>query len=259
METEMPKILYKYKPLNEYTDKLLFEGDLYFPSIGQLNDPFEGSIPYILDPKELTTEKIFQYMYELARRSNPTWSDEQVYKFVTKEVEKDLLHNEKHIEQQNKENREEVERLFGILSLTNQRNNFLMWSHYADSHKGICIGFDVEKIFNVVLGSLGEVIYSKDLPIKHLNSDVTEFMQNLLLTKSKVWEYENEYRLIKMNGARKTYSIPFDSILEITFGCKVSLEEKERIIKQMSDKNPSCIFYNSSLSKTKFELVTTQI
>ena len=34
---------------------------------------------------------------------------------------------------------------YGIISLTTNNNNLLMWSHYADEHKGIVIGFDINE------------------------------------------------------------------------------------------------------------------
>lgn len=251
---KMPDILYKYRPWNDYTKKILTDGELYFPSIGQLNDPFEGSIPYIFDYSELTTENIFQYMYKLARKNYPDWSEEQIYTYVSEEQKKGWLFNEEHIEQQNKETKEEVERQFGVFSLTTRRNNFLMWSHYTNSHTGICIGFDMNKIFYAVKGTLGKVKYQKELPIKHLEDKVEEFLERLLFTKANIWEYEDEYRLIKINASRSSINVPLDSITEITLGCKISIEAKNEIISIVKEHIPSCKIYEASLSKTKFEL-----
>ena len=36
---------------------------------------------------------------------------------------------------------------YPMLSLTRNRNNLLMWSHYADSHRGFVIGFDDQNLF----------------------------------------------------------------------------------------------------------------
>lgn len=38
--------------------------------------------------------------------------------------------------------REAVESIFGILSLSKDHLNPIMWSHYADSHRGICLEFE---------------------------------------------------------------------------------------------------------------------
>ena len=247
-------VLYKYKSINDSTKKLLTDGELYFPSIGMLNDPFEGSIPYIFDQSELTAENIFLFMHEVAKEDHPDWTEEQICQYVYEEQKRGLLFDDKHLQQQNKETVEDVEKLFGILSLTTNRNNFLMWSHYTESHKGICIGFDVNKVNDIVSGTLGSVVYDDKLPIKHLNSNVIEFITGLLFTKSKVWEYEDEYRLVKMHASRTTITIPLDAIVEVTIGCKMEQKEKDEIIRVIKDKIPTCKIYEASLSKTKFEL-----
>lgn len=44
----IPEILYKYRPLNEWTEQIYEKGEIYLPSISQLNDPLEGAIPYVI-------------------------------------------------------------------------------------------------------------------------------------------------------------------------------------------------------------------
>ena len=134
-----------------------------------------------------------------------------------------------------------------------------MWSHYAASHTGICIGFDMDKVFDAVKGTLGKVTYQTTLPVKHLNDTTEQFIQNLLFTKSNDWEYEDEYRMIKMNAANISIKIPLDAILGITFGCKMEQVKKNEIIEVIKNKIPACKIYEASLSKTKFELDIKQI
>lgn len=84
MKTDMPPVLYKYKPMNDYTLKIISDGELYFPSIGKLNDPFEGSIPFVFDQSELTTENIFLYMRKLAKEMHPDWAEDEIHQYVLK-------------------------------------------------------------------------------------------------------------------------------------------------------------------------------
>lgn len=63
---------------------------------------------------------------------------------------------------------ENVNNNIGILSLTKKWNNTLMWAHYTDSHKGLCVGFDPkDKYFSDLLSSdrekcktIKKVVYS---------------------------------------------------------------------------------------------------
>jgi hypothetical protein len=110
---------------------------------------------------------------------------------------------------------------FGVLSLTRQPLNALMWSHYADSHKGMVIGFDVEAAgfsdlqTNLIPASYGEIIYTKTKPrnvfampsdsdLKGIGEDVAkfddkyyEFYKSAFLYKSVEWAYEEEVRIVK--------------------------------------------------------------
>lgn len=82
-------------------------------------------------------------------------------------------------------------------SLNSQANLPLMWSHYANSHKGIAIGYEITQSnidsncdSNHVL-RLCKVKYRNYKPICNETT-----MDNALLAKASCWNYENEYRLV---------------------------------------------------------------
>lgn len=82
----------------------------------------------------------------------------------------------------------------GVLCFSTKWKNPVMWSHYADKHRGLCLGFDVAD------KSVGSVSYSgkrlaveleqlkspRDLPV--------DYVTKLLFTKYTHWKYESEYR-----------------------------------------------------------------
>jgi hypothetical protein len=117
----------------------------------------------------------------------------------------------------------------GVLCLSSRFNSPLMWSHYADQHRGICIEFDVSKL---PPGSVRPVQYgdSRELPASAIQSwlrnDDTQARQEIeracLFTKSTEWRYEDEYRLLGRVGVQFS-AVPFKSI---TFGmrCEGALE-----------------------------------
>lgn len=98
-----------------------------------------------------------------------------------------------------------------ICSLSKDFKHTLLWSHYADSHKGCCI--EVSVVNEREQSTL--VQYKTILPEIH---DIEEG-KNLLSHKSKLWEYEDEVRFF-----RKT---PFLNIKihQIIFGQKVSKDD----------------------------------
>ena len=88
----------------------------------------------------------------------------------------------------------------GVLCLSEDHTNLLMWAHYADSHRGICVGFDSSHSFfcrriarDDELRQLRKLSYSKDRPHIELVNAVgfSDF-----LTKSMDWSYEREWRML---------------------------------------------------------------
>jgi hypothetical protein len=82
----------------------------------------------------------------------------------------------------------------GVLCMSKNWDSPLMWAHYADSHKGIVLGFDVpERAFY-------KVDYVKDRPrladlgLSALDDITPEQIKTLTRTKAAGWTYEQEYR-----------------------------------------------------------------
>lgn len=125
---------------------------------------------------------------------------------------------------------------YGILSLTRNPLNPLMWAHYGkgkhedyegaisldrgnDSHAGIVFGIDADlaefndPMFNVIPAKYGSIIYtstqpkhpfehSESLPIYegmlvNFKPEILEALQRIFLYKSFHWSYEEEVRVIR--------------------------------------------------------------
>lgn len=70
-------------------------------------------------------------------------------------------------------------------------DSLLLWAHYADGFKGICI--EVEAISSV----LGKVRYDKGFSVGRDILDVNKHLQiQALLVKNNAWRYEKEVRFI---------------------------------------------------------------
>jgi hypothetical protein len=84
----------------------------------------------------------------------------------------------------------EMARRFGVLCFSEAKNDLLQWAHYADRHKGMCLGFDVSG----GMGKFGRVKYKTHRILFPEKLD-EPFSWKLLSTKSKVWAYEKERRV----------------------------------------------------------------
>lgn len=79
---------------------------------------------------------------------------------------------------------------FGILCFSQRWDRILLWSHHAERHRGICLGFDVSNLET----KFGEVRYGADKIPYPAKLDV-RFMWQMLRTKYHGWRYEEEWRI----------------------------------------------------------------
>lgn len=104
----------------------------------------------------------------------------------------------------------------------------VQWSHYADRHRGLCLGFEVPDSL------LTPVAYRKHRRV--LNEATPNRIRSLSLgTKFKHWEYEQEWRLFEDRRSltpddRGYYFKPFSSelsLIEVIVGHASGLEKLE--------------------------------
>ncbi|WP_263419033.1 DUF2971 domain-containing protein [Terriglobus albidus] len=82
----------------------------------------------------------------------------------------------------------------GILCFSRNWDNLLLWSHYGDSHKGICLGFDISD--DDPDGNYDtDVHYQPNLLQIRRPEDVLDVANRLPRTKHESWSYEQEVRM----------------------------------------------------------------
>jgi hypothetical protein len=86
--------------------------------------------------------------------------------------------------------RDKISARFGVLCFSEHWSDILQWSHYADRHRGICLGFEVAG----APSKFGKVRYVTDKDPRPEKPDEA-FVWRSLTTKFKGWEYEREWRV----------------------------------------------------------------
>jgi hypothetical protein len=76
---------------------------------------------------------------------------------------------------------------FGVLCFSRHWHNPVLWSHYADRHRGICLGFDIDS------RGAKPVAYQAERPRLRIPPSCSDADQ-LLYTKFLNWQYEEEWR-----------------------------------------------------------------
>lgn len=142
--------------------------------------------------------------------------------------------------------------LLGVLCLSGSSRNPLMWSHYAESHRGTVLEFDDrDPTFNRRrseeddLGFLRRVSYSDARPhISTFSGD--ELFVQMALIKALDWAYEQEQRLIwplqladrhlsTENGTIHLLDVPPRAVRSITIGCKAQDAFAQKVVAALSD------------------------
>jgi len=77
-----------------------------------------------------------------------------------------------------------------------------MWAHYADKHKGLCFEFDGSENCKF-FGDAQQVQYEDYTPLVLPGDDSSKMMGRIILTKSKHWTYEREYRIFQPSRVLK--------------------------------------------------------
>jgi len=155
-----------------------------------------------------------------------------------------------------------MSQLIGILCLTGKPDNLLMWAHYADSHTGLVIEFDVEheffkQVFEDPLSPVGldedlskDYGYLKPMVYNDRRPEITISTVksfDSFLVKSNDWKYEEEWRMLmptaKANKVLKDdgvdvflYEVPKVAITKVILGCRAS-ENLLESVKQLKQEN----------------------
>src|SRR5262249_2317172 len=140
----------------------------------------------------------------------------------------------------------------------------VLWSHYAARHRGISLGFDLNR-------SMGERVRYERARIPGTVTDVAqlptlsdEMKKQLACTKFAHWEYENEVRVfIELDKAVAEGGLHyrrFDDDLqlkEVIVGqsCPLSLVELRRFV---SAAYPSVVTFQARLAVSTFDVVPNE-
>ena len=140
MSHDRPITLYKYKDLSGegigHVEDMLRNNRLWYSSPLNFNDPFDCRC--VFDIGNTREEIVFRKAAFLAKRNGITLADALAQADGEIPTEPREL---EHWQTQQIEGHSRRAANTGILCLTSLCDNFIMWTHYAKNHTGICIQF----------------------------------------------------------------------------------------------------------------------
>lgn len=283
MILNIPARLYKYKSFSVDSLDLLVSDKLYFADPTTFNDPLDCN-PSVLNDIDSTYE-LNAILHKLVKDNHQTELEKAAKKIryrgprTLEKIEmlgeneaRNLINNiaenvdfygadfgdnaSYHIKRYLLKNYE-----IGVLSLAKTFNCPLMWSHYADQHKGFCIGYDVS-------GNNSKDIYPVDYKGKRFirtqqihdmlfgsnenirNAAKKEIDNVILLSKAPSWKYEKEYRVINKKGLQDSKF----RLSDVTFGLRFKESAKFSVMRALQLRRGDINFYEMSLSSNSFKL-----
>lgn len=236
---------YSFRECNKHLYQTLINEELSLSSPITFNDPFDCPIIELLNNKD-TIPPLMRKAYMDCLKIRCFTSN---VKMPFPKDSNDLQNIVKNAEKHNEDNDEFL--------------NGLMWAHYADYHKGICIKYTFSpEIIEQIRNQNGVVAFFKD--VKYSNEDMEQYSQKDIIgledaffLKGKEWEYENELRFlyydVKGNGEHCAIDIP-NCIEAIYFGLKCSMYDRDALINLMKNKKVVIkdIYGNTKVNPVKF-------
>lgn len=211
---------YAFKPITNWLYYSLMNGELNISSPTTFNDPFDCPIIQLLENEKEDVAKLISKAYKGCLKIVCFMSNKQL------PTSEDFSRRPKH--------EGDVPKYL----------NELMWAHYADYHKGICIKYHFEadqtklpKSTNTAVSYFRDVNYRDDISL--LGKDGNINMHDAFFVKSKAWDYENELRYlyfdINGSGDHQQIKIP-NCISAIYFGLRCTDNDRKLIMDLMKGK-----------------------
>ena len=282
----LPRRFYKYREFNDNTLDMLVSDKVFYADPSTFNDPLDSRPSVRGDLSEDALENTLRTLIERRIRAEMT----AAAKTIKYKGPKTITHIERHsrqradscikkirqfieyedpdiIVQADHLLRTEIEEELllrydkGIVSLAGQETCPLMWSHYGDQHRGICIGYSLPDDATV---DIHKVKYGGSRRVKA--SDVAAMLQDddaaqrevdgaVLLRKANSWSYEQEWRLIGPLGLQDS---PF--VLELViFGMRCKDSTKYVVMKALENREKSVKFYNMRTIAGTFDLKPSEL
>jgi hypothetical protein len=244
----LPARLYKYESFSAQSIENLKNQVLYFNSPLRFNDPYDCAVfPSIAEPNDSEVEEIrahYLAINDLEPKVRVAFERTSIpgLRIMLLRMGQDVLDRQL----------QEFVSKRGISCFAEKPDNLLMWSHYADQHKGFCLEFrtDLDPFTKV-----RQVKYTNSMPQFSLtrmlcDRDFDEVL-DLYCCKAQDWQYEREWRCIH-NEAGTAYTYKTEALVGVYMGSQSSFTALEIVALILAGQNTHVQLWQGSRSKSEF-------
>ncbi|WP_422650014.1 DUF2971 domain-containing protein [Cupriavidus sp. H18C1] len=268
----IPPSLFKFRKFETNTLRLLAQGEVYFARPASFNDPFDCD-PVIQPDADLgQLEHLWKVLaLRRARISDPDRAKEKVARtlseyryFVTEHGGRYDDGNDgsqayrRFLARDVKEYVGGIFSNYGVLSLSVRWDSPLMWSHYGDEHRGVCIEYSTEahrcNFLAPVNYNSTRYLETADLHdwLVTRSVDAKErIFRQFFLAKAGQWRYEKEWRAVLKTSGRAERPFRIASIL---FGLRADPAVVTATVKLLAGSLGEIKFYHLRSTDNGFRL-----
>ena len=282
--------LHFFKYMTANTAKIVLANrTLRWSTASVLNDPFDMQfdMSVSIDPDQLRTaalSKMWQLyasgqpisarnpagvVMELLRRSLPKLTRDEFDREFGPSVTKGYDRLRARLPETHAEAAPHLAQI-KILSLTTAPHNNLMWTHYADGHRGVVMRFKSIPALDSPYGMAKPMNYVTDVPplfsqeeLVDISAgiatiDVRSIVDRIIYTKSADYKYEQEWRI--SSGAGRDKHALFEDILfgrdeldGVILGMRISTSE-EREIRGLAKSYPNTAIMRATRTRSSLDV-----
>lgn len=252
---DVPAKFYKYRSMSgesaKWIESTVLHNEIYFPPASSFNDPFDLRPVFSLNASPQQQREDF---IRLSKKYKPHLTEAQHQAEADRVMASSL--NTESIESTRAGIQVTASHVLttelGVLCVSTRGDDILLWSHYADSHRGVCLEFDGTFAF---MAQAQKVTYSSDRsPINPYADDRETMLTKALLTKSAQWSYESEWRLIRHDGGPGVVCFRPQNLTGIILGALASRSTIEIVRKWAGERSIPVKLYQAFTSNTSFAL-----
>ncbi len=235
MNTPLPARLYKYASLQgnrlAWAREIIVDRMVYFANPTTYNDPFECRFLFAMNGTDAQWDR-FLRRPEVAAENGLAAGVEPTPEQMA-QWKRTALASAPRL---GEEFRQKMQKDVGVLCLSEQPDETLLWSHYADSHRGVSFGFSVadDPLF---AKEIAKVTYQTGFPIYDYFNPPVDVERITFHTKSSRWSYEAEWRVIRIDtnaGGQGRYQFAPAALRDVIVGSEISSSDRKKIEKYLA-------------------------
>jgi len=254
-----PSLLYSYRPARADLTRereILLGNKVWFSTPDQFNDPFELRPHFHFSDNYEPPQEVVDRFAQLLPSGLRGIAVNAIKDHFSDPAKRDAM--KKRISA----NLYDALHTTSIACFAEDAADIRMWSYYASSHKGICIGYSFKEPWKA--GSITltpeKVIYQKEYPRIMLEAtmDATasdpDARKKALLTKAEEWSGEREWRCIRPMIHAGHQAIPPHAVCSVVLGARIESSQRDAVLAMLKERAGDVRVYQARIADDRFEI-----